>query len=49
MIIMDAAARVSSIAVDDGQAGNGHGFTRRDVKYGTFRITIHREVLSAWS
>lgn len=49
MIIMDAATGVGGIAVDDGQAGNGHGFARSDVKYGTFRIAIHRKVLSAWS
>ena len=49
MIVMDAATKAAGIAVDNGQARNGDGFTRSDVKYGTLRVAINRQVLGAWS
>jgi len=49
MIVMNTAAKSGGVAVDDSQAGNGHGFTRRDVKHGTLCVAIHRKVLSSWS
>src|SRR5215472_14900848 len=49
MVVMDAATRAGGVAVDDGQARNGHSFTRDDMKYDTLCVAVYGKVLSSWS
>ena len=54
MVVVNTTAAVAgespaSVAVGDGEARNGHGFTRTNVEHSTLGVAVDSQIFSAWS